>query len=54
MAERCQWCAGADVLAGFDQFTCLTCGKSSNYNGERAVPTSLASEGVTVSDLEES
>jgi len=52
MSMRCEWCSSTDTQAGFDLIQCLSCGQHSTFTGERAVATSLTSEGVTVADVE--
>lgn len=49
---KCAWCGSTDTQQGFDQATCLTCGKATSATGDKTVPTSQANEGVTVKDVE--
>lgn len=53
MAAICKWCGAADTVAAFDMYECLVCGNHTTFDGEKAVPASLATEGVTVDDIPE-
>jgi hypothetical protein len=48
---KCAWCGSFDTQQGFDQATCLDCGRFTTADGAKTVATSQANEGVTVADV---
>lgn len=48
---KCAWCGCPDTLAGFDQYLCLNCALHTDMLGQRAVPTSQVTNGITVADI---
>lgn len=49
---KCAWCASMSTQQGFDQATCLDCGKFTAADGSKTVASSQAEEGVTVKQIE--
>lgn len=49
---KCAWCGGMSTQQGFDQATCLDCGKFTAADGSKTVASSQAEEGVTVKQIE--
>lgn len=41
MAMTCAHCGSADVMAGFDTYQCLSCGRITGDDGSKLLPDSL-------------
>ena len=49
---KCAWCGYAETQAGLDKVTCLHCGLTTSFTGERVLTDSQVEMGLSLDDIE--